>query len=369
MKTAGAGALHWSGADRLVGNLNGVRQLPLVIGYHRVVENFSAAARTSIPAMLISTTMLERQLDWVGRRFRYVSLDELAATMEQGRRFDRPAAVVTFDDGYRDVYENAFPLLRRKGIPSAIFVVSDTVSSSRTLLHDRLYIVLQRALTRCPPGRRRLARMIVRMGVWPASVSLRNDLPDDPYSATQLLLGSLTHLEVEHVVDALEGEMEIQAGLSNGFQALTWGMLDEMRRAGVTIGSHTRTHPLLPNESASRILDEVRGSRQTIERKLGVAVNHFAYPCGRFDQASLEAVAAAGYRYAYTTCRHRDRSHPLLTIPRKVLWENSSLGALGAFSSSIMSCHVNGVLDLLAPCLQDHGQPEYAAACSAHNVA
>jgi len=77
-KTGIACALHWTGANKLIGVLNDSRNMPLVLGYHRVVEDYAASAGHSLPAMLISRRMLERQLDWIGRHFRFVSLDELS---------------------------------------------------------------------------------------------------------------------------------------------------------------------------------------------------------------------------------------------------------------------------------------------------
>src|ERR1041384_4256443 len=76
VKTSAASALHWSGVTRWMGN-----DAPLVLSYHRVVEEFAEHSQNSIPPMLISTRMLERQLDWVGSRYSFVSLDELAAAM------------------------------------------------------------------------------------------------------------------------------------------------------------------------------------------------------------------------------------------------------------------------------------------------
>src|SRR5689334_21186377 len=93
VKTAAASALHWTGAARrLAGNS------PLVLSYHRVVDDFSEHAQHSIPAMLTSTKMLERQLDWIGRRYQFVSLDELAAALQAHKQSPRPIVAVTFDD-------------------------------------------------------------------------------------------------------------------------------------------------------------------------------------------------------------------------------------------------------------------------------
>src|SRR5262249_35439582 len=83
-------------------------------------------------------------------------------------------------------------------------------------------------------------------------------------------------------------------------------------------------------------------------------VKYFAYPDGAFDATVVAAVAAAGYQLAFTTCRHRDPELLALTIPRRFLWENSSLDSRGRFSPAVMSCLRYGVYDLLSPCERPH---------------
>src|SRR5687767_15139421 len=100
------------------------RHVPLVMCYHRVVQDFGTSHRGSIPAMLTSREMLAQHLDWIQDRFRFASLDEITAHLEAGEPFREPVAAVTFDDGYSDIYYNAFPLLKRRNIPAAVFVVT-----------------------------------------------------------------------------------------------------------------------------------------------------------------------------------------------------------------------------------------------------
>jgi hypothetical protein len=83
-------------------------------------------------------------------------------------------------------------------------------------------------------------------------------------------------------------------------------------------------------------------------------VQHFAYPSGIFNTAAVDAVAAAGYRFGYTTCTHRDARFPLLTVPRTLLWENSCLDSHGVFSGSILSCQIHRAFDLVSGCRQRH---------------
>src|SRR4030095_5496505 len=78
----------------------------------------------------------------IGRRFRFVSVDELGDALEAGQT---DIAAVTFDDGYPAVYETAFPLLKRKGIPAAFFVVTGVVGTSELMLYDRLYLAVRHA--------------------------------------------------------------------------------------------------------------------------------------------------------------------------------------------------------------------------------
>lgn len=80
---------------------------------------------------------------------------------------------------------------------------------------------------------------------------------------------------------------------------LTWDQLKEMRDAGMTIGNHSRSHPYLATITDSYTLwDEIYGSKQVLEKELGVPINQFAYPFGQYNEATLKMVAEAGYHSA-----------------------------------------------------------------------
>jgi peptidoglycan/xylan/chitin deacetylase (PgdA/CDA1 family) len=349
IKTEAAGVLSRTGLDRVVGSLAGSRGAPVVIGYHRVVEDFNASAENSIPSMLVSRKMLERHLDWLGRRLRFVSLDELGARLDGSDESDDPIAAVTFDDGYRDFYEHAFPLLQQKGIPAAVFVVTDLVSTTGVQAHDKLYLLLARRYADRSSMQVEVARLLHGLGIATSGL-----VANTPYEATRALIEALPQESIRRVIAALESQVSISEDTYRPFYSLTWAMLDRMQRAGVTVGSHTRTHIVMTNESGPRVANEVTGSREEIERRLGTGVRHFAYPSGVFNTASVHAVANAGYRFGYTVCSHRDTGHPQLTVPRTFLWENSSRDFRGAFSGSILSCQISRAFDVVSGCRQRH---------------
>lgn len=356
-KLAKAGAavgIHKLGVARLVGTGRRLQNMPLVLSYHRVVENYERSATHSISPMLVSTEKFEAQLDWIGRHYDFVDLDVLAQSLESGQTPRRPMASVTFDDGYGDSYYHAFPILKRKGIPMTVFVVTDLVSTPGLQVHDELHLLLATAFKQWKQPGPQLAGLADQAGIEPVIRHRISARELAAFARTRLCLELLQHSQIARLIELLRANVRVTADTLAEFHALTWAMLEHMAGNGVTIGSHTKSHKLLVNETWDTIVEEARGSRSELESRLGRRIDHFAYPDGRFNADALKAVSLAGFRYAYTTCMHRDREKPLLTIPRRVLWEKSCVDAFGKFSPSVLSCQINGIFDPAARCQQTH---------------
>jgi peptidoglycan/xylan/chitin deacetylase (PgdA/CDA1 family) len=273
--------------------------------------------------MLISSQMFEKHLDWLGRRFRFVSLDDVGSHLENGRHFTGPAAAITFDDGYADVYHNAFPILKRKGIPAGVFVVTDLIGSRRIQVHDRLYACL------------------AQTGSW-------------SFASMTAMLTGMPQSDIVKRLEVMESSSAKQSETLNEFLPLSWDMIEEMQRSNITFGSHTKSHVLLTSERSDEAKRQLAESKQILEERLKKRIDHFAYPDGRFNSSILSAVKTAGYRFAYTICPQTDPHFPLLTIPRKVLWEKACTNVLGRFSSALMRCHADGVFDEKNACGHIH---------------
>jgi peptidoglycan/xylan/chitin deacetylase (PgdA/CDA1 family) len=83
---------------------------------------------------------------------------------------------------------------------------------------------------------------------------------------------------------------------------MTWGQILEMSESGiVTIGSHTMTHPWLPDQSDQKLDSEIIGSKRSIESHLSKEAGVFSYPSGGFNQNVRDKVRKAGYKIAVTT--------------------------------------------------------------------
>lgn len=354
VKSAAARVICHLSVDKMIGHHNGSAGRPLIICYHRVVQDFADASTRSMPSLLVSTAMFEKQLDWLARHYRMVSIDEIleysAATDRSQRRKGRQLATITFDDGYADFYHNAFPILKRKGIPSSVFVVTDLVGTDKLQTHDELYLLVSQWLRNpvrlCSDDKPELLQKL--------DTILQQD--PTPYAATRNVLASFTRPEVQDILSLMRTQVTLPAQSLEELLPLNWEQLRTLVRQDVTIGSHTISHALLPKNEQAVVESELRESRLTLERELGVAIKHLAYPDGQFDERIAGSVQTAGYSGAYAICSHQSTTHPQYTVPRRVLWQRACIDETGAFSPAVLSCLINGVFERASECSQDHSR-------------
>src|SRR3569833_243541 len=99
----------------------------LVLMYHRVLPAEHPDRHSEQPGMYVSPATLAMHLEIVQQYFTLIHLDEWLERVNAGRAVPSLACAITFDDGWRDNYEYAFPILRRAGAPATIYLVADMV--------------------------------------------------------------------------------------------------------------------------------------------------------------------------------------------------------------------------------------------------
>jgi peptidoglycan/xylan/chitin deacetylase (PgdA/CDA1 family) len=122
------------------------------------------------------------------------------------------------------------------------------------------------------------------------------------------------------------------------YQLLTWEMVREMSRKGISFGGHTANHVILPLEDFSQMEAEIVTSKQKLETQLGNKVYSFAYPNGEYNPQIKQLVAQAGYKIAVTTEKRINQiGADLLSLGRISLCEESTRGISGAYSTKVAS--------------------------------
>ena len=231
----------------------------------------------------------------------------------------RPRVVVTFDDGYRDNLTTALPIAESKGVPITFFVTSGILGNHNGFWWDRLGTLLRGR----PPQAREIDLPVggrtVRLPV--GSSGIRADLD----SVRRHLL-PLRVPEIEQALDAVSEQWQVGSAPPPDAGTLTPEDLRQLAASDTaTIGAHTVEHVRLADRTAREQQDTIAGSKGELERSIGQAVPHFAYPFGGrddFDDRSVDAVRSAGFDTACTTLPGTARvSTDPCRLPRRLVMD------------------------------------------------
>lgn len=258
----------------------------LIVMYHRFCENDDGLS-TPVRSFI-------QQLDYLTEHYRIVPLSELAGYLARGSPVPPGLAVITIDDGYRDAYEIAFPILRQRNVPATLFVVTDFVDRKCWLWTDKLRYLTAHAEPR----------------VFEAAINgraLRLELNGSParMNAAQLINSQLKRMTDDAKDEAIERlglilGVELPALPPPELSGLTREQVREMDSGGIEIGSHTVTHPILTRISVERLRHELCDSRSRLAAVLGHNVELLGYPNGDHNLLVRQHAARAGYKCAVT---------------------------------------------------------------------
>jgi peptidoglycan/xylan/chitin deacetylase (PgdA/CDA1 family) len=225
------------------------------------VDEIEAAREVDEGVLDATHASLDRQLARLRRHCTPIALGDLIAHLD-GADLPPNPALVTFDDGYKDNLENALPILKRHGIRATFFIATSFVTERRLFWWDRISWTLKTT---------RLLDLERFMG----DLTARADAPWD--SATE-----------RGLVDRL---------------IMTWDDVRALRRAGMDVGSHTRSHRVLGTLATEALSGELAGSRADLESALEESIDTIAYPVGPSIAGEPEiraAMIAARYRLGFT---------------------------------------------------------------------
>ncbi len=314
--------------SRAVGGASRHAGRALILCYHRIVPDIATAERDGIFGLMTSTETFRRHLEIVREHCEVMTLDEAGGVLTGEKRTARPVAVITFDDGYRDNYDQALPVLRDLGMPATVFVSTGLVGAKEPLHHDRIYWLMMNALRRgCD-----LRAAFDGLGLRAVRVNELAAIKDPLRLSSRIVY--LPFAVREKLIEKLEAVLG--ADYPPGYEMLSWEMIAEMEAAGISFGGHSDQHPVLTLEDGDTIEREIRRSKKTLEDRLNHPARHFAYPNGEYNSAIKKLVAKAGFELAVTTERRiAEAGDDLHALARVGLCEESTRGMLGQYSEAV----------------------------------
>jgi len=252
--------------------------------------------------MYVSPATLAMHLEILKQYFTLIHLDEWLERVSAGQAVPPRACAVTFDDGWRDNYEYAFPVLQRAGAPATIYLVADMVGEGYSFWPNTLarYLGSRTAAAAAYPA-------------WLADIVRKLNLAVPP-GRRAMSADAIDRIIAECKINSTDARMRDRVGELDETQAgsapdlMSWDQARSMGAADlVRFGSHTRRHTrLLPQLAEEEVKDEILGSIDVISSHLARKPRTFCYPNGDMSPVAVAAVREA-YLGAVTTRRGWNR--------------------------------------------------------------
>jgi peptidoglycan/xylan/chitin deacetylase (PgdA/CDA1 family)/CelD/BcsL family acetyltransferase involved in cellulose biosynthesis len=255
--------------------------------YHRVNDDndpfFSATP----------TAVFEAHMRYLARHYRVVSMGEVSRRLEGDSR--EMVVGVTFDDGYRDNYEHAFPILKRYNIPATVFLTTGSLDSGEPLWFEAMAEAIKQS------GQEYLdLEFDIPRRFWLRTQAERLETNGQLFA----LLRELNDTERRTRLDEIVARLGTPKQCERRGKMLSWDQVRLMKANGIDFGGHTVTHPFLSKLTPGEAAWEVTECKRRVEQEIQSEVDLFAYPNGReedFASSSKDVLRHAGYRAAVTT--------------------------------------------------------------------
>jgi len=234
------------------------------------------------------------QVTFFKRKYSVVTLDEAIHLTTSKHLFRGTAILLTFDDGYLDNFEIAYPILQSLGVQGTFFLISALVGSRDLPWWDRIAYAVKNATK---PA-------IALNGPHQMHFDLNaQDRADVIRALLAQYKKSVSHQSASDFLTAVEEACESRRPAADERVFLDWNEAADMISHGMAIGCHTHTHPVLSQLSVDDQYEELKTVKETLQARLSVPANVLAYPVGKkttFTQETQQVLHQLGYRAAFS---------------------------------------------------------------------
>ena len=271
--------------------------------YHRVLNQQEIKKSFSQSGIIVSKPTFESHMKYLSKKFNVISLAEFTKTIKNDNAFKSKSCLVTFDDGWRDNYINAYPIIRKFCIPAVIFIPSAYINTNRQFWQERLTQLLMLLHNQCYKNikfKEKLLSIMDNSQIKEIIDCRENQLKEriSLFVASQKNNNHEAAIRlIAELAERLEHEI-IKNDDSGDF--LSWNEIRIMSQGNIEFGSHGLNHKILTRKGAS-VSKELLKSKEEIEQHLGNKITSISYPNGDYNNEVIEEVKSSGYEIAFGT--------------------------------------------------------------------
>ncbi len=271
----------------------------VILRYHSVLDATESQAKSIGPTIIHRLKLFKQQMDVVARLYNPVTLDEVDSSLKTGN-ITKKSVAITFDDGFKDNYTYAFPILEQYRLKAAFYITTSSIESD----HPPWFCRLQHAFrntteTAWCDSFKGVKYPISEPNEWRIAFLTAS-------KRCSVLIGE----EQDRVIGRIEEDLGISPITSNADLMMNWKEIRALHQHGHIIGSHTQSHPNLAFVGENELSSELQGAKQTIENRINAPVHHFSYPSPigqpHWNDKTIAMAKASGYQTSVTCTRGRN---------------------------------------------------------------
>lgn len=276
------------------------------VGLFNAVESLYASSGRRVLVLtyhaIVDGEGFQQQMQYVARSCSVISMAELLQAHERGTNLPPRALLLTFDDALTNFESCAWPILKQHRLPATLFVPTAYPDDPalRFWWHQMEHALAHTSL-----------RAPLRVAGMELSIDSAAER-EHTYRRLRRHLKAIPHRQAMECVERVMQQLQVEPPPAN---VLGWDALRRLASEGVTLGAHTRTHPLLNRIPHDQAIAEASASLADLRREIGAIEPVFAYPAGGYTIQCARALREVGFKLAFTTERglnDLDRTDPML---------------------------------------------------------
>lgn len=316
-----------------------------ILMYHRVLTTDAIRGHLIQPGMYTLDSTFEKHIKFLKEHYRIISFTDLLEYLDANKLDkDQAYCVITFDDGWRDNYINAFPVLRENDIPATVFLTTSFIASDRCFWPESLgYLIEKYDYSNLTDDKRdTLVQTSNEFGLEANLLihALKASSHDLKLLAYDRIIESLKKYSIESIQNFIEliGEILELKPIERRIM-LNWDEINEMSANNISFGSHGCSHRLLTLLPDDAIRAELSDSLKILQAVNKNSIPVFCYPNGSYDDRIARMVEEAGYKASVTAKFGYTDAFPNRYKLNRIGIHNDITK-----TTSLLALHVSGIL-------------------------
>lgn len=277
------------GINNLFRYLN--RNKIVIVQYHGICEDTFTLLQ-GYDERHIPQSVFRKQLNYLKKwGYKFATISEVVDILKGDKKIPEEIITLTFDDGFKNVIEKAYPIMKEYNAKGCIYIVSSLIGTNNLLWTDYVETVVRNS----PQG-------IFNFNLKDEILSYKLDTKESYQSAMRDIKNKLRSVSnQDRILSLRQFDNRELDEIPKEFCFLSWEQLRSLDKDIFEIGSHSKTHPNLDRLEDGELGEEIEGSKKDIERETNNTILHFNYPAGAFNERVVDSVKECGYLSAVST--------------------------------------------------------------------